>query len=50
VYVSRLRRKIDDGEKVALFRTMRGTGYMLDAPKASASRRRPGSKSTRRSG
>ena len=50
VYVSRLRRKIDDGEKVPLFRTMRGTGYMLDAPQASEPRRRPGPKSTRRSG
>src|SRR5262245_60918112 len=34
VYASRLRRKIDDGEEVALFRTMRGTGYMLDVPEA----------------
>ncbi|MGH7468844.1 MAG: response regulator transcription factor [Longimicrobiales bacterium] len=32
VYASRLRRKIDEGEKTALFRTLRGTGYMLDAP------------------
>jgi DNA-binding response OmpR family regulator len=32
VYASRLRRKIDDGEEVALFRTLRGTGYMLEAP------------------
>ena len=32
VYASRLRRKIDDGEKVALFKTIRGTGFMLDAP------------------
>jgi DNA-binding response OmpR family regulator len=34
VYASRLRRKIDDGEHVALFTTLRGTGYMLDAPPA----------------
>jgi hypothetical protein len=27
-----LRRKIDDGEKVALFKTIRGTGFMLDSP------------------
>jgi len=32
VYASRLRRKIDDGEKVALFKTIRGTGFMLDSP------------------
>jgi DNA-binding response OmpR family regulator len=33
VYASRLRRKIDDGERVALFTTLRGVGYMLAAPK-----------------
>jgi two-component system copper resistance phosphate regulon response regulator CusR len=32
VYASRLRRKIDEGEKVALFMTVRGSGFMLDAP------------------
>jgi two-component system copper resistance phosphate regulon response regulator CusR len=32
VYASRLRRKIDEGEKVALLTTVRGTGFMLDAP------------------
>src|SRR4029079_13788881 len=32
VYASRLRRKIDDGEKVALFTTMRGSGFVLEAP------------------
>ena len=32
VYASRLRRKIDDGEEVPLFRTLRGSGYMLEAP------------------
>lgn len=32
VYASRLRRKIDDGEAVALFTTVRGTGFILDAP------------------
>ena len=31
VYASRLRRKIDEGEEVPLFRTLRGVGYMLDA-------------------
>jgi DNA-binding response OmpR family regulator len=34
VYASRLRRKIDEGEKVALFTTVRGTGFVLDAPNA----------------
>ena len=32
VYASRLRRKIDDGENVALFTTMRGAGFVLEAP------------------
>ena len=31
VYASRLRRKIDDGEEVPLFKTLRGAGYMLEA-------------------
>jgi two-component system copper resistance phosphate regulon response regulator CusR len=35
VYASRLRRKIDEGEKVPLFKTIRGTGFMLDAPPSS---------------
>ena len=34
VYASRLRRKIDDGEEVALFKTLRGTGYMLEGPRS----------------
>jgi two-component system copper resistance phosphate regulon response regulator CusR len=41
VYASRLRRKIDEGEKVALFTTVRGSGFMLDVP--------PGSRSTAQS-
>ncbi len=32
VYASRLRRKLDEGEKLSLFSTLRGTGFMLDAP------------------
>jgi len=32
VYVSRLRRKVDGGEPVALISTRRGVGYMLAAP------------------
>jgi two-component system copper resistance phosphate regulon response regulator CusR len=35
VYASRLRRKIDEGEKVALFTTIRGSGFMLEAPPGS---------------
>jgi two-component system copper resistance phosphate regulon response regulator CusR len=34
VYASRLRRKIDEGEETALFRTLRGIGYMLEPPEA----------------
>jgi two-component system copper resistance phosphate regulon response regulator CusR len=37
VYVSRLRRKVDGGERVALISTRRGVGYMLSAPVANAS-------------
>ncbi|MHB1312308.1 MAG: response regulator transcription factor [Gemmatimonadaceae bacterium] len=33
VYASRLRRKIDEGERIPLFVTQRGAGYMLDAPR-----------------
>jgi DNA-binding response OmpR family regulator len=33
VYASRLRRKIGRGEKVALFTTLRGTGFVLEAPR-----------------
>jgi two-component system OmpR family response regulator len=31
VYASRLRRKIDEGEPAALFTTLRGSGFMLEA-------------------
>ena len=37
VYVSRLRRKVDGGERVALISTRRGVGYMLSAPAPSPS-------------
>ena len=37
VYVSRLRRKVDGGEGVALISTRRGVGYMLSAPAPSPS-------------
>jgi DNA-binding response OmpR family regulator len=39
VYASRLRRKLDDGEAVALFTTHRGAGYMLDAPRTTVGAR-----------
>jgi DNA-binding response OmpR family regulator len=54
VYASRLRRKIDEGEEVALFTTHRGAGHMLAVPvsapsAAGASAARPASqKSTTR--
>ena len=38
VYASRIRRKIDDGEKTTLFVTVRGTGFMLDNAAAGAKR------------
>lgn len=50
VYASRLRRKLDDGERVALFTTLRGVGFRLDQPepegaptgrRRAASRRQP---------
>ena len=40
VYASRLRRKLDEGESVPLFTTMRGSGFLLDAP-ASPTGNRP---------
>jgi len=42
VYASRVRRKIDEGERVALLSTHRGAGYLLDVPRAAppAARRR----------
>ncbi len=33
VYASRLRRKLDDGERVTLFSTVRGVGFVLDVPR-----------------
>lgn len=36
VYASRIRRKIDEGEAVALFTTLRGTGFVLQQPAAVA--------------
>jgi two-component system copper resistance phosphate regulon response regulator CusR len=37
VYVSRLRRKIDGGERIALISTRRGVGYMLSGPASGSS-------------
>jgi DNA-binding response OmpR family regulator len=50
VYASRLRRKIDDGEKVALFMTLRGAGFVLEAPGDRSPVRTPASATTRRRG
>lgn len=40
VYASRLRRKLDDNEPVALFSTVRGVGFLLEAPALPATRPR----------
>ena len=48
VYASRLRRKIDEGEDVAMFVTHRGVGYMLDAPDAGDSVDEPEEAATHR--
>ena len=40
VYAGRLRRKIDDGEKVALLNTLRGSGFLLEAPRRVARSRK----------
>ena len=37
VYAGRLRRKIDEGERVPLFNTVRGLGFVLEVPRAAAS-------------
>ena len=36
VYAGRLRRKIDEGERDAMFTTVRGVGFLLEAPPATA--------------
>ncbi len=41
VYASRLRRKLDEGENVSLFTTMRGSGFLLDAPAYAAGKGQP---------
>jgi DNA-binding response OmpR family regulator len=45
VYAGRLRRKIDDGESVALFNTLRGVGFILEAPAQGRKSRRPAARS-----
>ena len=49
VYAMRLRRKIDDGESVPLFTTLRGSGFLLEAP-ATRTARSTASRSARRRG
>jgi two-component system copper resistance phosphate regulon response regulator CusR len=34
VYAGRLRRKVDEGERVALFSTVRGVGFVLEVPRS----------------
>lgn len=41
VYASRLRRKLDEGETVALFTTMRGSGFLLEAPASGEGSKQP---------
>lgn len=50
VYASRLRRKIDEGEKVQLFSTLRGTGFLLDAPLSRAAATRQARRPAKRAG
>ncbi len=45
VYASRVRRKIDEGEELPLFTTLRGSGFVLEAPDSAASRTAPRRKS-----
>jgi DNA-binding response OmpR family regulator len=40
VYAGRLRRKIDEGERDAMFATVRGVGFRLDAPSPAPARQR----------
>jgi DNA-binding response OmpR family regulator len=41
VYASRLRRKIDDGERTALLTTLRGSGFVLEVPESAKPASRP---------
>jgi two-component system copper resistance phosphate regulon response regulator CusR len=44
VYLSRIRRKIDGGEKVPLLTTLRGSGFVIEAPGPGIRRRSPASR------
>lgn len=48
VYASRLRRKIDEGERVPLLTTLRGSGFLLEASAPAKSPSRPPRKRTAR--
>ena len=48
VYAARLRRKIDEGERDAMFATVRGVGFRLDVPTPLASKTRRRSTAPRR--
>lgn len=48
VYASRLRRKIDDGEREPLFTTLRGVGYLLAEPDRAEARERASAPASRR--
>jgi len=48
VYAARLRRKIDEGERDAMFATVRGVGFRLDVPTPTASKTRRRSAAPRR--
>ena len=48
VYASRLRRKVDGGEKVALLTTLRGSGFVLEAPEPTKTTSRPPRRSAAR--
>ena len=48
VYAARLRRKIDEGERDAMFATVRGVGFRLDAPPSTAAKTRRRSTAPRR--
>lgn len=50
VYASRLRRKIDEGEKDALFTTLRGAGFLLESPDDRARATRPAKRPSKRAG
>jgi DNA-binding response OmpR family regulator len=49
VYAARLRRKIDAGETTSLFTTVRGAGFLLEAPTAAAPETAPAQPARRKS-